>query len=246
MKTILRPPTPVPPPSEEIHVGCTAEGGKVHLFGVGPRRAWRRSFEPGEAVKLWRCLMGDEFTVTPDDVHDDTMKLWNHVDPKLGDLWEFVDASGERLFCLDADQALALAWSIEKCCGIALYTSTPGTEEMRHAERVPVHVWVLASKRMLSGDCAKKGAEQLGGTERVFLTKEAALDALREFLRPLVNEADGDDVSNNLDRTVDDILDYILDDHCTDDTPHGDHWSYDGTEQSFEVTLNRIEVEHGK
>ena len=250
MKTILRPPTPVPPPSEEVHVGCTAEDGKVHLFGTGPRHAWRHSFDPGEAIKLFRCLTGEKSTVMPDDEHDDTMQLWHHVDPKLGDLWDFADASGERLFSADADQAYALAMAIEKCVGIALYTSTPGPGLASVASvtdvRTKPEVWVLASKRLLTGDCAENGAEQLGGSERVFATKGAALDALREFLRPLVNEADSDDARNNLDRSVDDILDDILDDHCTDDTPHGDYWSYDGLKQSFVVTLSKVEVERGK
>lgn len=254
MKTTLMPPEP--PPNDEVHVGCTAEDGKVHLVGVGLRHAWRRSFDPGQAVKLWRCLMGECETATADDEHGDAMKLWNHVDPKLGDLWELVDASGERLLCLDADQAMALAWAIEKCCGIALYTSTPGAKRPcdwgpSHAWEVsydtsPSHVWVLSSKVMLKGDRAENGAEQLGGEERVFATKDAAFDALREFLRPLVNEADDDDARNNVDRTVDDILDDILDDHCTDDTPHGDHWSYDGRNQSFEVTLSEVKVEQGE
>lgn len=121
MKTILRPPTPVPPPSEEVHVTCTSYGGFVHLHTMTPgRRSCNYSFDPAQAVKLWRCLMGECTTALADDIHDDTMKLWNHVDPKLGDLWEFIDASGERRFCLDADQALALAWAIKKCCSAAL------------------------------------------------------------------------------------------------------------------------------
>lgn len=120
MKTILRPPTPVPPPSEEVTVLCSSGGRLVHLHMISDTWSRDYSFDPAQAVKLWRCLMGEESTVTPDDVHDDTMKLWNHVDPKLGDLWEFIDASGERRFCLDADQALALAWAIKDCCSAAL------------------------------------------------------------------------------------------------------------------------------
>ena len=239
MKTILRPPTPVPPPSEEVHVGCTAEGGKVHLFGTGPRHAWRRSFDPAQAVKLWRCLMGEMSTVTPDDEYDDTMKLWHHVDPELGDLWEFVDATGERLFCVDADQAYALAMAIEKCVGIALYTSTPGKEKMLHEERVPVHVWVLAARRVLTGDCCETGVDLIGGYERVFLTENAALDALREFLRPLVNEANTETFWANMTTTVDDILDTVI------EPGKRSGWLYNGDKQSFEVTLRQIEVEHG-
>ena len=120
MKTILRPPTPVPPPSEEVNVTCTSYSGFVNLHITSERRLCNYSFDPAQAVKLWRCLMGEVSTVTPDDEHDDTMKLWHHVDPKLGDLWEFADASGERRFCLDADQAMALAWAIKECCSAAL------------------------------------------------------------------------------------------------------------------------------
>ena len=120
MKTILRPPTPVPPPSEEVTVLCTFGGRLVHLHMISDGWARDYSFDPAQAVKLWRCLMGECTTALADDVHDDTMKLWNHVDPELGDLWEFLDASGERRFCLDANQALALAWAIKECCSAAL------------------------------------------------------------------------------------------------------------------------------
>jgi len=120
MKTILRPPAPVPPPIEEVTVLCTYGGRLVHLYMISDGWARDYSFDPAQAVKLWRCLMGECTTALADDVHDDTMKLWNHVDPKLGDLWEFIDASGERRFCLDADQALALAWAIKECCSAAL------------------------------------------------------------------------------------------------------------------------------
>ena len=119
MKTMLRPPTPVPP-SEEVTVLCTFGGRLVHLHMISDRWARDYSFDPAQAVKLWRCLMGECTTALADDVHDDTMKLWHHVDPKLGDLWEFADASGERRFCLDADQAMALAWAIKECCSAAL------------------------------------------------------------------------------------------------------------------------------
>lgn len=123
METILKPVKQ--PKGDIVQVGCAADNGKVHIYGNGTSHAWRRSFDPAQAVKLWRCLMGEYSTVHADDEHGDTMKLWNHVDPEMGDLRELVDSSGERLLCLDADQAMALAWGIEKCCGIALYTSTP-------------------------------------------------------------------------------------------------------------------------
>lgn len=83
--------------------------------------------EVGDAVKLWRCLMGEyssETVKTVDTVDPAgrslSVEIWNHVDPKLGDVWDMALKTGDQtewLCSLDADQALALAWGIKRCVG---------------------------------------------------------------------------------------------------------------------------------
>lgn len=116
--------------SAPTDVGCAADGEKVVIFGSEERRKWRCSFDPAQAVKLWRCLMGEYSTAVAVAENGDTVKLWNHVDPELSDIWELVDKSGERLFRVDADQALALAWAVERCCASALRVPTPTEDEV--------------------------------------------------------------------------------------------------------------------
>ena len=98
-------------------------------------------------------------------------------------------------------------------------------------------VWVLASNRLLRTHSEKRlGTGDIGGIGRAYLSKESALDDLREFLRPLVNEAHGEDVWRTAKHTVDDVLDEVIA-TGTDDT-----WSYNGTEQSFVVTLHNLRL----
>ena len=99
-------------------------------------------------------------------------------------------------------------------------------------------VWVLASKRLLRLYSEKRlNTGDIGGVERAYLSKEAALDDVREFLRPLVNEAHDEDLWASSGRTVDDVLDEIIA-AGSDDT-----WSYNGTEQSFVVTLHSLRLQ---
>ena len=98
-------------------------------------------------------------------------------------------------------------------------------------------VWVLASNRLMRVYSKERlGTGDIGGIGRAYLSKESALDDLREFLRPLVNEAHGEDVWRTAKRTVDDVLDEVIA-AGTDDT-----WAYNGTEQSFVVTLHNLRL----
>lgn len=98
-------------------------------------------------------------------------------------------------------------------------------------------VWVLASNRLLRTHSEKRlGTGDIGGIGRAYLSRESALDDLREFLRPLVNEAHGEDVWRTAKSTVDDVLDEVI------ATGTGDTWSYNGTEQSFVVTLHNLRL----
>lgn len=99
-------------------------------------------------------------------------------------------------------------------------------------------VWVLASNRLLRTYSEKRlGTGDIGGIGRAYLSKESALDDVREFLRPLVNEAHDEDVWRTSTRTVDDVLDEII------TVGANDTWTYNGTEQSFIVTLRRLRLQ---
>ena len=241
MKAITK---PVEPPAPEMaDISCYSHEGKVWLSIVRDSgRVDEMSFHPGEAVKLWRCMMGECDYASLTDPQGRKYKMWCHVHPHLGEVWEFREDLGEEFFCFDADQALAFAWALVRCCGESLCTRDPAAKKQASG---PTYVWVLASRRIFTGDCAENGREQLGGTERVFATKAAALDALREFLRPLVNdchsESHWEELEDSAHRDVDDVLDDIL-----DEGGHPDAWMYDGTKQSFEVTLARVEVERAR
>lgn len=98
-------------------------------------------------------------------------------------------------------------------------------------------VWVLASNRLLRTHSEKRlGTGDIGGIGRAYLSRESALDDLREFLRPLVNDAHGEDVWRTSTRTVDDVLDEVI------AAGTGDTWFYDGTKQSFVVTLHNLRL----
>ena len=90
---------------------------------------------------------------------------------------------------------------------------------------------------MLTGDCAENGVDQLGGCEQVYLTEEAARDAVREFMRPLVNDSFGESYWEA--RTVDDELDDIM---AATDANKTNVWILDGQKQAFEVELTEREV----
>lgn len=232
MKTTLIPANP--PAYEEVEVGCGFALGSVFIRWSSGGTLHMREFDPAEAAKIHRVLMGELDEACPKDGSKDVLRISWHERHDGTDEWRFGIVDGETFFTLNSDQALALAWSLEGACAAALYWAPPGQR---------FHVWVLSSKRMLTGDSAANGAEQIGGTERVFLKKEKALDELREFLRVLVNQSYPEHhfeemAEDGVSRDVDDVLDEIM-----DQSGNSNVWTHDGMNQSFEVTLNKVEVE---
>lgn len=105
-------------------------------------------------------------------------------------------------------------------------------------------IWLLLSTGVLTADAAVDGADLIGARAFAYATREAACDALREFMRPDVVESrpegawDGDP-----DMTVDGVLDGILDDN-DDLKSDGDVlWTWDGSIRSYEWRLMRLGVE---
>jgi len=104
-------------------------------------------------------------------------------------------------------------------------------------------VWILLSTGVLTGCTTVDGAEQIVTRARAYATREAACDALREFMRPDVNESRPDEAwDNDPDMTVDDALDFIFDGSDDLESDGDGLWAWDGTTRSYEWKLMRLEV----
>ncbi len=198
--------------------------------------------DPKDAVALWRLLMGEKDEgVVKYTQYSLSLELRGEIAAAYdceteGWVLKFSDA---LRVLLDADEALALAWTLERRVAEAL---TEGGKENPSSECPSV--WVLSSRTMLTGDCAENvDSERLGGFERVFVDRESAMDNVRELLRELVNESYPESHwENSPDLKVDDILDEIMKDQpkVLSETQY---WTYDGLSKSFEVKLCKRSIE---
>ena len=201
----------------------------------------RFCLDPKDAVALWRLLMGEK--------EDGVVKYTQYsLIEREGEIAASYDCETEGWVLkfsdalrvmLDADEALALAWTLERRVAEAL---TEGWKEDPLSECPSV--WVLSSRIMLTGDCDENvDSERLGGFERVFVDRESAMDNVRELLRELVNESYPEaHWENNPDLKVDDILDDIMKDHPKV-ISGTQYWTYDGLSKSFEVKLCKRSIE---
>lgn len=144
----------------------------------------------------------------------------------------------DMLFCLDIDEATALSWALQKCVADS-FAEAKGSPK---GKEPPRHVYVLSSRIVLTGGAAVDGCEHIGGSEEVYSSEEKARDALREFMRPLVNEANSETHWGITEEDVDDILDDIIRDEVIDDGLPGRCFRYDGDKQSFEARITKVEV----
>lgn len=156
-----------------------------------------------------------------------TKEQWDAIDRRI-------ESSVELLEAADAAEAATPGEIVDFANRMPQLRLVPAVPAPSPAPDVD-SVWVLASNRLLRTYSEKRlGTGDIGGIGRAYLSKESALDDLREFLRPLVNEAHDEDVWNSSGRTVDDVLDEVI------AAGTGDTWSYNGTEQSFIVTLHNL------
>lgn len=103
-------------------------------------------------------------------------------------------------------------------------------------------IWLLLSTGVLEGDAAVDGADRIGTRARAYATREAACDALREFMRPDVEESRPEGAWDaDPDMTVDDALDFVLGGDGLESDGDG-LWTWDGTTRSYEWKLVRLEV----
>lgn len=213
--------------------------GKIVFHGrMDNGECWHKALQPKDAVQVWRRMMGE--------VEDAMLIPSPYLDIRYDEhdgTWTFLDK--EVLCVLDADECMLVAWAIEKAGGIALYNGPvlPVQDKDRKSEEKTPDVWILVSSSR-PGPCSndKEYCKSLGGNAKVFSSREAALDGLREFLREEVNKAHDEIHWEELEdhsRTADDILDEIIEAGSEEQGI----WMYDGTERSFVVELSRHEIQ---
>ena len=227
----------------ELKVHSTADGEvcfSVEAEGDADRKVVLR---PSFAVKLYRCLMGElESSMGTGTCcgmsagYDDNSTTW------AMEMW---GGFGEVSFCLDADQSMALAWAVKKSVAEALQQNgricaRPVVDKPEKRD-----AWALVSRRVLTGDTAETvGTELIGRETRIFSSHTKAEDALREFMRPLVNAANTDAFWANEKRNVDDVLDEVLDKrerYARNGRPEI-MFRYNGDAQSFVISMAKMEV----
>lgn len=225
----------------EVRVGATASGEvcfSVEVKGDPDRKVAMR---PGFAVKLYRCFIGEiESAMVSGDTcgmsasYDDLSSTW------LFETWH-AGVSGCS-FCMNSDQVMAVAWALEKAVADALAPEKQGGA----MEASPSAVWLLESRT--ASIHAKTGSAwtpRIDGTEQMYSSRSAAMDDLREFMRPLVNEANSEEYWSEAEkegRSVDDVLDYIFDNATVRPESDTVEYSYCGDLKVFKVRLKRLEV----
>lgn len=223
--------------SEKLSTGLSWKKRIVLFVGDGAYE-----FEAKDAVALWRCLVGERneanvpyVTCSIVGTHDEVLLV--SYEGK-NETWTLAFGNDFRVL-LDADEAYAIAWALKRRVEESLGAGDDGSWTYSFKTSSLSHVWVLASKIALTGDCSVENeSERIGGGERVFMSEETARGAVREYLRELVNGAYPESHWENEERSVDDILDEIM-----SESTKGGYWTHDGLTCSFEVTLCRRDVE---
>ena len=150
-----------------------AENGYVCLsLGLSKERKKRCFMSPDAAVMLWRCFSGEivdcvvEYrTLAAEDAVPKKMEAKYH---DATSAWNV--SMRKASFMVNADQALALAWALKKCVSDILAPCDecqPKTKEIALSE-----VWILTSRRVLTGDSTAEGADLVGGRSEAFSSKE--------------------------------------------------------------------------
>jgi hypothetical protein len=231
-----------------VEVGCTASNGIV-LINLETSEGFScMMFSPDQAVKLWRVMGSEQYnTLTAVEVDGKTritvevsLDKAGRITEDCGDMFTLQDDKGNIMLTLTPDQATALAWQIKRCCEEALNTDYPGGKKIPKVWGKIPKVWVLSWRRLLTGDAAGEGTELIGGSERVYMTKEGAMfdlpDLLRGFVKDSYAEGHFGPDEDGLGETVEEIM------NEASTNGHPGRWLYDGSTQSFEVELSWIPV----
>ena len=103
-------------------------------------------------------------------------------------------------------------------------------------------VWLLLSTSAMHRR-ARPGERQIETRAALYATREGALDALREFMRPDVNASRTDEEWEDSGELVDDALDFILD-YLEGDSGDGGYsfWTWCGPRRYYEWALMKLEA----
>lgn len=194
---------------------------------------------PVEAARLWKALSGPKGLVSSvEGLSPLLMAPMQIIVDNRAD-GSVVIACGEHELLLRFAQAALLEWGVKAAMEYAMVVKEP---QSQHRDTV----WVLSCRQVLIGDSAASGSDLVGGHERVFASREMAMDAVREFMRPLVNEAETSvhwEDGTTVDDELDDILERADQMYGHDRSNSGRIWTYTGLVRAFEVELAEREVE---
>lgn len=211
----------------DLRVGVS--DGRVVVSGHCPDGAkFEKAMKPSDAVRMWRCLMGEvegvDLRVDGEQTAGDWLTLgYDEHEEK----WHLSDS--ERLVEIDADEAMALGWAIKKCATDASLSKRGDCKDVAPV-RESGEVIILKASVMLTGDTSEDGAELLGSKVWAFSTWVKAREALRPVLRLLVNDAEPEAHWDNADQNVDDVLDDIIELGIPDGV-----YVYEGARQTFRL-----------
>lgn len=213
-----------------IFVSVVAHDGSVSI---------RTRMFPVEAVRLWRALSGPEGLVSSVEGMNPLLVTPMRIDiDRRTDGSVIVEHHNSRVR-LTGPQAGLLEWGVKAAMEHVMVVKEPQPQHQNT-------VWVLSCRTVLIGDTAASGSDLTGGHERVFASREMAMDAAREFMRPLVNEAETSEHwedGTTVDDELDDILERADQMYGHDRSNSGRIWTYTGLVRAFEVELAEREVE---
>lgn len=216
-------------------------GGVVCIeLGVENGRRYYHNLLPNHAVRLWRCLMGETESCNVkycsdsflgSNLNDMTVDYNDNaeVSPLSHGKYRWFVTTPHVTFVLDADEALALAWTIKNCIASAIES-----KEAVKKELVMSDVWI-ATSLIIPTDPTKVADSS---TVAAFSSKAKAEDGMREYLRVLVNRAV---VNDNLDKSIDDILDKMFEDAVRSDDSIV--YRYDGLSYIIIADLHKCKVD---
>lgn len=217
------------PRKEDVALGMCI-GGEAYVY---------RFLPASSAVKLWRCFMG-AIEYTSAATTDGGSVRVEYLNKGGVDTWNVrVDESGGTIV-LNADEAMAIAWGLERAVQelvsmpLECHEDPKVEDAQEEAEKSLKEVWVLSSTYNIFG--VGKGS---GDRMEVYRTYDDARGRVREFLREHVNSVIKDD-----DRDVDNILDDIFAKEACFIGPDGSGhmWTYSGRSMGFVVCLALKEV----
>lgn len=217
-----------------VSIGVREKLGLVELGWNGSGGRTELALSPADAVAVRNCLMGDtEEADVPVQGTDERLTVEYVEDASCR--WKMFYK--DSVVLLTPAEAMAMAWGIEAEVADALKR---GAREpsVPKAEKPVKHVWCLFGVSVPKCDV---GLCEVMMNQRVYASQDAARNALREFMRPLVNSCRNEAEWHQVEREgldVDGTLDHIMagDDESTYE------WWYSGSTRVMRVRCAEVEV----